>query len=118
MVASAEDPLEKGVASVRRFISLRWMRPSDNGSEANGSQAGQTCGASGKKARGRYDVSHTGNSQWEILPESSRRIVTSSSDRKESWAGSADSTERSTRFGMLGDAIEFGHKNSQSREIV
>ena len=117
MMLRQKIPPEKGVASVRSFISLRLMRSSDNVSEANGSQAGQTGGASGKRARERYDVSHTGNSQWENLPESPCRIVPSSSAGKESWAVSEDSTVWSTSFEMLGDAIELGHKISQNREM-
>ena len=94
------------------------MRSSDHGSEANGGQAGQTGGASGKRARVRYDISHTGNSQWENFPESSRRIIPSSRAGKESWAVSEDITEWSTHFGMPGEAIELGHKISLGKEIV
>ena len=57
------------------------------------------------------------HSESMYLPESFRRIVPSSSAGKESWAVSEDSTEESTRFRMLADAIELGHKISQSREM-
>ena len=63
---------EKILVSVRSLISLRSLRESSSDVEANGSQRLQNGGADDKKARDRYDVSQTGESQWEKMPESSR----------------------------------------------
>ena len=65
--------LEKTLVSVRSFISLRSMRSSSSGAKSNGNQALQIGGANDKRAGDRYDVSETGNSQWEKLP--SRRAM-------------------------------------------
>lgn len=109
---------EKILVSVRSFISLRSMRSSSSGIELNGSQALQTGGANGKRARDRYDISQTGNSQWEKLPESPRTGTgPSGSAGKKNWAVSDHNTEWSTRFTMPGNAVELGRKISESRQV-